>query len=58
MTIVDGGVPSFLQVRDFMKHCLDIIAKNKSILVHCHKGLGRTGLMLACYMGKYSLKFF
>ncbi len=47
---MDMDVPTFdymlsiVQVMDFAH------SNNKAILVHCHAGLGRTGLTIACFL--------
>jgi atypical dual specificity phosphatase len=52
--IPDFDVPN--DVAQFELLILDIIASlenNKPVCVHCHAGVGRTGLVLSCVMGKY-----
>ena len=49
----DMGVPEF----DDLIHAVDFIHRritnNEFVLVHCLAGMGRTGVVLACYLVKY-----
>eukprot|EP00659_Diplonema_papillatum_P005643 gene5643-8607_t len=46
----DMGTPNFDIVLRTVQIMCDHVAKGERFLVHCHAGLGRTGLMLACWM--------
>ena len=50
MIFEDGTCPALPIVRKFIKLAHDMIAKNKSIAVHCKAGLGRTGCLIGAYL--------
>jgi len=57
--ITDFGAPS--SINDFslmIDEIIETMNREKGVCVHCHAGIGRTGLVLACVIGKYlSLPF-
>lgn len=50
MIFEDGTCPALPIVHKFIKLAHDMIAKNKSIAVHCKAGLGRTGCLIGAYL--------
>lgn len=49
MPVVDFSVPTFEQADDFIKIVQQHYKTQFAVLVHCWAGMGRTGLMVACY---------
>ncbi|XP_066940469.1 dual specificity protein phosphatase 23-like [Macrobrachium rosenbergii] len=45
--------PTMEQIIKFNDICDKMTAENKPVCVHCRMGLGRTGVMLACYFVKH-----
>ncbi|XP_068236207.1 dual specificity protein phosphatase 23-like [Palaemon carinicauda] len=45
--------PTMEQITRFIDICEKMTAENKPVCVHCRMGLGRTGVMLACYFVKH-----
>jgi protein tyrosine phosphatase domain-containing protein 1 len=45
---VPDSIPFMLEIVKDM--CKAVIQDKKTVLVHCHAGYGRTGIVLACYM--------
>ena len=46
----DMGTPNFDIVLRTVQVMCDHVSKGERFLVHCHAGLGRTGLMIACWI--------
>lgn len=50
----DYGVPTLPSLLDMVK-VMDFTLGEGKVAVHCHAGLGRTGVLIACYLA-YSLR--
>lgn len=46
----DFGAPGLDDFREFMDFVNDRLAESRRIAVHCYAGMGRTNLMLACFL--------
>lgn len=53
VAIVDQGIPTRGEAEDVCKWINEHVAKNENVLIHCVGGLGRTGLVAACYLKLY-----
>ncbi|KAJ8033224.1 Dual specificity protein phosphatase 23 [Holothuria leucospilota] len=51
--IEDFTAPTIQQVQDFLDVVKKGIDQNEAVSVHCFRGRGRTGTMLACYFVKF-----
>ena len=51
--IQDMSIPSINQADQLVDYCIDAVKNGHKIVFHCKAGLGRTGLMLACFLVKY-----
>lgn len=47
-SIVDYGVPDFLDLQILITRTLNELHAGKHVLVHCRGGIGRTGLICCC----------
>jgi len=50
LPVRDFSAPSPEQINRFVKFCDLNIEKNGAVTAHCRAGIGRTGVMLACYL--------
>jgi protein tyrosine phosphatase (PTP) superfamily phosphohydrolase (DUF442 family) len=51
--VTDNTAPSLAQIKDFLEFVREMQrlppGKDRTVLVHCRAGKGRTGVMVACY---------
>jgi len=50
LPVRDYSIPTFEQVDQFIAAANETIDGKKAVAVHCEGGIGRTGVMLACYL--------
>lgn len=48
LPIVDFGVPDLDELREVVSEVLSYTYSDGNVAVHCHAGIGRTGMFLAC----------
>jgi protein-tyrosine phosphatase len=48
MNIRDYGTPATAELREKVRQVSEIASKGHNIVIHCHAGIGRTGLFAAC----------
>jgi len=48
LPIEDFGVPEISEVQEAIPFVISHLRKGGAVVVHCHAGVGRTGLFLAC----------
>ena len=53
--IPDNHVPTHAQMIKIV-HCMHSVLQTGKLLVHCHSGVGRTAIAIACYL-LYSKQF-
>jgi protein-tyrosine phosphatase/nicotinamidase-related amidase len=53
VSIVDQGIPTAEEVKQLTSEINTSVTNKEKILIHCVGGLGRTGLLAACYLKEY-----
>jgi len=52
-SIVDSAIPvSVIQTIDLMQRIRTALAAKRGVYVHCRAGIGRTGLVIGCYLAE------
>lgn len=52
-SIQDFSVPEARLLREILDSILDNIASQRPVYISCAKGLGRTGLVIACFLSEF-----
>lgn len=53
--IIDFTAPSVETVKAILDSVDESLANQKSVYVHCHAGIGRTGTIVGCYLARHGL---
>lgn len=53
VSIVDQGIPTKEETKDLTALIHNSVSKKENVLIHCVGGLGRTGVVAACYLKDY-----
>ena len=53
--IYDFGIPDIAQMKRTLDHIDQCIAQTLPVYLHCHAGVGRTGLTVGCYLVRHGL---
>jgi hypothetical protein len=55
-SIVDSSVPhNVTQTLELIRHIRAALAAKRGVYVHCRAGIGRTGLLIGCYLAEEEL---
>jgi len=53
--IYDFGIPDIAQMKRTLDHIDQCIAQTLPVYLHCHAGVGRTGLTVGCFLVRHGL---